>query len=331
MEIRFKVLNIRGMWSINGDILSEIMQISSQCDKYFVALQHNIKLDKCKIDRMKLSETVIDLNKQLEGYRDKGNTVGFVPTMGALHNGHAELVKQSVLDNDVTVVSVFVNPTQFNNQDDLKLYPRTPEKDYALLNSLGVDIVFAPSVEEIYPEPDLRVFDFGDLDKVMEGKFRSGHFNGVAQVVSKLFSVINPKRAYFGEKDFQQLAIVREMVKQLQFPIEIIGVQIVREDNGLAMSSRNQRLTNDEREIASSIYKTLYNSLSIASSSSPRDIENYVIDKINSISKLHVEYFSIVDGDSLKSISSWDDSENIIGCIAAFCGEVRLIDNIRYK
>jgi len=280
---------------------------------------------------MELSVTVIDLNNQLECYRVMGKTVGFVPTMGALHEGHAELVKRSVLDNDVTVVSVFVNPTQFNNQDDLKLYPRSPEKDYALLKNLGVDIVFAPSVEEIYPEPDMRVFDFGNLDKVLEGEFRPGHFNGVAQVVSKLFNFVNPDRAYFGEKDFQQLAIVREMVKQLKFPIETIGVQIVREENGLAMSSRNQRLTDVDRENASSIYRTLIKSLSITGENSPREIEKYVIDEINNISKLHVEYFSIVDGNSLKRISSWNDSDNIVGCIAVFCGEVRLIDNIRYK
>ena len=280
---------------------------------------------------MEISETVIGLKNQLKGYQLKGKTVGFVPTMGALHEGHAELVKRSVSDNDITVVSVFVNPTQFNNPDDLTLYPRTPEKDYSLLESLGVEIVFAPTVEEIYPEPDNRVFHFEGLDRVMEGEFRPGHFNGVAQVVSRLFSIINPDKAYFGEKDFQQLAIVKQMVKQLQMPIEIIGVPIVREENGLAMSSRNQRLTEEEKDNASSIYKVLKESFALSKDNTPEEISEYVTKEINNVSGLQLEYFSIVDGNKLKNILSWNESESVVGCIAVFCGEVRLIDNIRYK
>ena len=280
---------------------------------------------------MEISETVIGLKNQLKGYQLKGKTVGFVPTMGALHEGHAELVKRSMSDNDITVVSVFVNPTQFNNPDDLTLYPRTPEKDYSLLESLGVEIVFAPTVEEIYPEPDNRVFHFEGLDRVMEGEFRPGHFNGVAQVVSRLFSIINPDKAYFGEKDFQQLAIVKQMVKQLQMPIEIIGVPIVREENGLAMSSRNQRLTEEEKDNASSIYKVLKESFALSKDNTPEEISEYVTKEINNVSGLQLEYFSIVDGNKLKNILSWNESESVFGCIAVFCGEVRLIDNIRYK
>ena len=280
---------------------------------------------------MEIVGTVTELKNRLLSYREVGNTIGFVPTMGALHNGHGELVKQSVKGNNKTVVSIFVNPTQFNNLDDLNLYPHTPEKDYELLEGLGADIVFSPSVEEIYPEPDNRVFNFGNLDKVMEGEFRPGHFNGVAQVVSKLFSFVNPDRAYFGEKDFQQLAIVREMVKQLNIPVEIVGVPIVREDSGLAMSSRNQRLTEDEKQNASSIYRVLKESVSMIAEISPQDVARYVIGEINKIPGLKVEYFSIADSDSLNAITSWSDSEGVVGCIAVFCGEVRLIDNIKYK
>jgi pantothenate synthetase (EC 6.3.2.1) len=251
--------------------------------------------------------------------------------MGALHEGHAALVKRCVAENDITVVSVFVNPTQFNNPDDLRLYPRTLEADCALLEKLGVDVVFAPDVEEMYPEPDTRVFDFGMLDKVMEGRFRPGHFNGVAQIVSKLFYAVGPDRAYFGEKDFQQLAIVREMVKQLQIPVEIVAVPIVREESGLALSSRNMRLTPQQRETASEIFKTLKMSVDMISKQSVEDTEKFVVDRINNHEALNVEYFEIVDGNTLQRITDWNDSPYVVGCIAVFCGEVRLIDNIRYK
>ena len=251
--------------------------------------------------------------------------------MGALHKGHGDLVIYSVKENDITVVSIFVNPTQFNNSDDLKLYPRTPERDYNLLEGLGVDIVFTPSVSEIYPVPDNRVFDFGGLDKVMEGEYRAGHFNGVAQVVSKLFNIILPDKAYFGEKDFQQLSIVKQLVKQLNMTVEIIGIPIVREQSGLAMSSRNQRLTEEEKITASAIYRVLKESVSMITDYSPKITSSQVIEALNSIPGLRVEYFSIVDSDSLATISTWDSAKSIVGCIAVYCGEVRLIDNIRYK
>ena len=280
---------------------------------------------------MDIIKTVTELRNWLDECHKGGKSVGFVPTMGALHKGHGDLVIYSVKENDITVVSIFVNPTQFNNSDDLKLYPRTPERDYNLLEGLGVDIVFTPSVSEIYPVPDNRVFDFGGLDKVMEGEYRAGHFNGVAQVVSKLFNIILPDKAYFGEKDFQQLSIVKQMVKQLNMTVEIIGIPIVREQSGLAMSSRNQRLTEEEKVTASAIYRVLKESVSMITEYSPEIISSRVVEELNSIAGLCVEYFSIVDSVSLETVTSWNSAESIVGCIAVYCGEVRLIDNIRYK
>lgn len=296
----------------------------SPCGKYFVALH-------CKIRLMKVIHTVKDLQALLREFRLAGKTIGFVPTMGALHEGHATLVKRCVTENDICTVSVFVNPTQFNNQEDLRFYPRTPEKDYELLSSIGTTILFAPSVEEVYPEPDERVFDFGPLDKVMEGAFRPGHFNGVAQVVSKLFDFIKPDKAYFGEKDFQQLAIIKEMVKQLRLPVEIIAVPTVREPGGLAMSSRNQRLSEQQRAHAAEIHRIMQESTFMTVGQSPDELTGFVATAINNVPELRVEYFRIVDGDSLQQISSWQDSGNIVGAIAVYCGDVRLIDNIRYK
>ena len=284
-----------------------------------------------KISTMTIIETVVLLQEELSKYRDTGKTIGFVPTMGALHEGHATLVKQCVRENDVTVVSVFVNPTQFNNPDDLRLYPRTPEEDWQLLESIGSDIVFAPTVEEMYPEPDSRQFDFGELDKVMEGAFRPEHFNGVAQVVSKLFEIVQPHVAYFGEKDFQQLAIVKKMVQQLKLPVKVMGVPTVREANGLALSSRNQRLSDEERENASAIYRILRESTSLMSQKSPNQISSWVKEAINNVTGLRVEYFAIADAYSLQPISNWKEADEVIGCTAVYCGDVRLIDNIRYK
>lgn len=281
--------------------------------------------------KMKVVKTITELSKALQPFRDAAKSIGFAPTMGALHDGHAALVRQCVAENDVCVASVFVNPTQFNNKEDLRLYPRTLEADCALLEKIGNEIVFAPSVEEMYPEEDNRIFDFGMLDKVMEGRFRPGHFNGVAQIVSKLFFAVKPDRAYFGEKDFQQLAIVREMVKQLDIPVEIIGVPIVREKTGLAMSSRNTRLTADERTKATEIYKTLQLSQEVAAKENVATTLDFVIDRINKVDGLRVEYFEIVDGNTLQPVINWSDSTYVVGCTAVFCGEVRLIDNIRYK
>lgn len=279
---------------------------------------------------MNVIHTISDLEFMLQAYRQEGKTIGFVPTMGALHQGHAALVKRCVEENDICAVSIFVNPTQFNNSEDLRRYPRTPEKDCELLESMGADIVFAPSEEEMYPVADTRVFDFGLLDKVMEGAFRPGHFNGVAQVVSKLFEFVKPHKAYFGEKDFQQLVIVKTMVKQLDLPVEIVGVPTVREPSGLAMSSRNRRLSDEQRERAAEIYRIMRESLLMVGKYTPGQVVRFVTGSINNVPELRVEYFEIFDGDTLKPVSSWQDSGNIEGAAAVYCGETRLIDNIRY-
>lgn len=273
-----------------------------------------------------------DLQELVQLKKQAKKTIGFVPTMGALHAGHISLVKEAKKNNDICIVSVFVNPTQFNNLEDLEKYPRTIERDAALLAEAGADVVFTPTVEEIYPEPDTRQFDFGMLDKVMEGEYRPGHFNGVAQVVSRLFDIVRPDRAYFGEKDFQQLAIIREMVKQLSLAVEIMPMPILREVSGLALSSRNERLSAEEKEIATNIYKTLlFSSTEYFDKISVAQTIEIVSERINSFEPLRVEYFDIVDGYTLQSISDWNDSEYTVGCIAVFCGEVRLIDNIIYK
>jgi pantoate--beta-alanine ligase len=281
---------------------------------------------------MNLVNTVKDLQSQISLLRSEGKSIGFVPTMGALHEGHLSLVQQCISDNDICVVSIFVNPTQFNDKEDLKKYPRDVEKDSLLLSTLSNDIiVFNPSENEIYPEPDTRQFDFGMIDKVMEGKFRPGHFNGVAQVVSRLFDIVRPDKAYFGQKDFQQLAVIRDMVRQLKLNIQIIPMPIIREASGLARSSRNERLTTEQREVAANISKVLFESRDeMYMNLSVQDTINLVTDKINSFSDLKVEYFEIVDGCTLQPVPEWNESDYVVGCIAVFCGEVRLIDNIVY-
>ena len=280
---------------------------------------------------MKLVHTINELRVELEIQRKTGKKIGLVPTMGALHEGHASLVRRAVAENDVVVVSDFVNPTQFNDKNDLLKYPRTLEADCELLEKEGADYVFAPSVEEIYPEPDTRQFSYAPLDTVMEGKFRPGHFNGVCQVVSKLFMIVEPDTAYFGEKDFQQLAIIREMVKQMNFPLQIVGCPIVREADGLALSSRNARLTAEQRQQALSISKTLFLSKEFATSHTVEETQDFVEGAIAAAEGLELEYFELVDGTTLQKISSWEETDYAVGCITVFCGDVRLIDNIKYK
>lgn len=280
---------------------------------------------------MRIIETAKELQKTIEDYKLAGDKVGFVPTMGALHLGHISLVNQAKKDVDIVVVSLFVNPTQFNNPDDLKRYPRTLEKDLELLKSAHCDIVFYPSVDEIYPKPDTRTFDFGHLDKCMEGRFRPGHFNGVAQVVSRLFDLVPAQNAYFGEKDFQQLAIIREMAKMLKYSINIIGCPIIREDDGLAMSSRNMLLLPEHRKIVPIIAKSLFDSLKFAKSKSVSETISDVIINIEKGTDLKVEYFEICDGLTLKSISNWNETNYAVGCIAVYAGKIRLIDNITYN
>ena len=280
---------------------------------------------------MKLVHTISELRAELEIQRKAGKKIGLVPTMGALHEGHASLVRRAVAENEVVVVSDFVNPTQFNDKNDLLKYPRTLDADCELLEREGVAYVFAPSVEEIYPEPDTRQFSYAPLDTVMEGKYRPGHFNGVCQIVSKLFMIVEPDKAYFGEKDFQQLAIIREMVKQMAFPLEIVGCPIVREADGLALSSRNARLSEVERRQALNISRTLFASKEYAVSHTVAETQQFVEDSIAASEELELEYFELVDGLTLQRISNWEETDYAVGCITVYCGEVRLIDNIKYK
>jgi len=279
---------------------------------------------------MEVINNITQLRKCLATHRRKGRTIGLVPTMGALHEGHASLVRRSVKENDVTVVSVFLNPTQFNDPKDLERYPRTLDADCQLLQECGADIAFAPSVKEIYPEPDTRQFSYPPTDSVMEGAMRPGHFNGVCQIVSKLFSYVEPDRAYFGEKDYQQIAVIRRMVEDLGFKLQIVPCPVVRQEDGLALSSRNTLLTKKERVTAANIYRILNESRSLGLS--VQQTHDYVVEEINKIPGLEVQYFSIVDGDSLADVNSWDDAQSVVGCITVFCGPkpIRLIDHIRY-
>ena len=280
---------------------------------------------------MEVVTKIADLQKKIAEIRTNGGTVGLVPTMGALHNGHLELVKRCVAENSICVVSVFVNPTQFNDKNDLLHYPRTLDADCKLLDSAGCAIAFAPEVEEMYPVEDTRVFNLGAVAEVMEGKYRPGHFNGVAQIVSKLFDAVQPDRAYFGEKDFQQIAVIRSMVKLLNYPVEIVACPIVREDDGMALSSRNLRLTPEQRKNAVSISQTLFKSRTFAEQHSVAETIDYVVNTLNSVPDLNVEYFEVVNGNTLLSVNDWSDSDYIVGCITVYCGEVRLIDNIAYR
>ncbi|MFB6317696.1 pantoate--beta-alanine ligase [Saccharicrinis sp. FJH54] len=279
---------------------------------------------------MKLVKTVRELRSVIDGAVRAGKSVGFVPTMGALHKGHLSLVECSLNDCGFTVVSIFVNPTQFNNPEDLKKYPRTLENDLKLLEPLGVDLVFNPEAEEMYPEPDTRNFNFGPLESVMEGAHRPGHFNGVAQIVSKLFDAVQPDKAYFGEKDFQQLTIIKAMVREYNYKVEIVPCAIMREDDGLAMSSRNVRLTAEQRNSAVRISQALFKSRQLARTTDIDSVKKWVVDYINDDPELEVEYFEISDVNNLQPVASWHGHEQLIGCVAVFAGKIRLIDNIIY-
>ncbi|GAB6982269.1 pantoate--beta-alanine ligase [Prevotella dentasini JCM 15908] len=282
---------------------------------------------------MKVFEKIADLQNELFILRKGGKTVGLVPTMGALHEGHASLVERSVKENDVTVVSVFLNPTQFNDKGDLERYPRTLDADCRLLESCGADYVLAPSVSEMYPEEDRRVFDFPPQSTVMEGAKRPGHFNGVCQVVSRLFYIVRPNKAYFGEKDWQQIAVVKRLVEYINMDIDIVECPIIRDADGLAKSSRNTLLTKDERAVAPYIFKALRDSVDYAERHSLAETHDKVVSDINLVEGLEVEYFEIVDGNTLLPVSSWDSSSYIVGCITVYCGmtPIRLIDHIKYK
>lgn len=295
---------------------------------------------------MQIISTKKELQAAVAACKNAGKTIGLVPTMGALHAGHASLVKRAVAENDVCVVSVFVNPTQFNNKEDLAKYPRNIQRDAELLSNLGAHFVFAPTPEEMYSAEEMNTtfqFDFAGLDQVMEGKMRPGHFNGVVQVVSRLFYLVQPDKAYFGEKDFQQLAIIRHMVERSSMAgtfgdLKIIGCPIVREESGLALSSRNERLSAEEKETALAISKTLFESLKWAkeatadgvqnnSAEAVKKVQQRVIDTINAVEGLEVEYYEIVDQTTLLPTDTFNHA---IGCVTVYCGPVRLIDNIKY-
>ena len=282
---------------------------------------------------MKIIDNIVDLQNELFLHRRKGKTIGLVPTMGALHEGHTSLVECSTNENDITVVSIFLNPTQFNDPKDLERYPRNLDKDCSLLERVGADYVFAPSVKEMYPQPDKRHFEFPPVSTVMEGAKRPGHFNGVCQVVSRLFYIVKPNRAYFGEKDWQQICVIKQLVKYLHLNIDIVECPIVRDESGLAKSSRNALLTETERETAKHIYRILKESTSYIQQLNVEELKLKVIEEINAIMGLEVEYFEIVDGNTLQSLTSWGQSPYVVGCITAYCGKtpIRLIDHIKYK
>jgi len=271
-----------------------------------------------------------DLSSHLLSYRNEGKTVGLVPTMGALHQGHMSLLEKATADNDVVVVSIFVNPTQFNNLSDLNHYPRTLDQDLELLRQMETDLVFVPSVREMYPQEEKQIFDLGNLDKVMEGEHRPGHFNGVAQIVSKLFLLTRPDRAYFGQKDFQQLVVIRRLVEILGLDITIVPCPIIREKDGLAMSSRNIRLTKEERKLAPFIYETLVQARELKENLKPGELKEWLSLQFEMQSSLEMEYFEIVEDKGLTSIVEWDEKVNKVACIAVQLGEVRLIDNLNF-
>lgn len=282
---------------------------------------------------MKVFNKIVDLQNALFLARKQGKKIGLVPTMGALHEGHASLITKSIGENDITVVSVFLNPTQFNDQSDFDRYPRTLEADSRLVEACGADYIFAPSVKDIYPSPDARHFEFPPVTTVMEGARRPGHFNGVCQVVSRLFYIVRPDSAYFGEKDWQQIAVVKQLAKYINSNVRIVECPIIRDPDGLAKSSRNSLLTKEERAIAPAIYQILRESVGYAETHSLKETRNIVVERINAIPELEVEYFEIVDGDSLLPVENWERSEYIVGCITVYCGKtpIRLIDHIRYK
>ncbi|UCH15923.1 MAG: pantoate--beta-alanine ligase [Bacteroidales bacterium] len=271
-----------------------------------------------------------DIRKKIESFKP-GTTIGFVPTMGALHKGHLSLIECSVKQDDVTIVSIFVNPAQFNDKNDFKNYPKTLDTDLKVLSNAKCDIVFVPSENEMYDKPDHRIFDFGNLGKVMEGKYRPGHFSGVAKIVTRLFDVINPHKAYFGLKDFQQFAIIKKLTEDLKLPVNIIPCPTVRENDGLAMSSRNSLLSAEERKHAALIYSTLFQAKKDSRKYTVGNIKKNVSNTLNEDPYITVEYFEIVNASNLAPVQSWNEPSVKVGCIAAKVGNVRLIDNINFN
>ncbi len=277
---------------------------------------------------MKTFETISELRQHLSKFRKESKSIGFVPTMGALHEGHLSLLREAREENDIVVCSIFVNPVQFNNPSDLEHYPRTLASDKEKLEEAQCDVLFNPTEKEMYPEPVKETFDFGDLDKVMEGVHRPGHFNGVAIVVKRLFEIVEPTRAYFGLKDYQQLLIVHRLTKDYNIPVEIVPCPIVREENGLAMSSRNDRLTTAERKQAALIHQTLKMVKIKSGFATIKEVKEYVDQQFRKPKNMKLEYFEIVDMYTLQPLQTWAQSNTVIACIAVWIGNVRLIDNI---
>ena len=289
---------------------------------------------------MNTISTIAELTAAIEDAKGAKKSIGLVPTMGALHEGHLSLVERARKENDIVVVSVFVNPIQFNNKEDLAKYPRTVENDLALLEKAGADIAFTPSVEEMYPEPVTTVYHFGPIEEVMEGPRRPGHFSGVAVVVRRLFELTQPDRAYFGEKDFQQIAIIRDLLRQMNSSIQLVPCPIVRADDGLALSSRNMRLSKEAREVAPTIYATLQQAVEMSEFEDVEDVKLWVLDTLASFHEVNdlpnglcfePEYFEIVDDTTLQPIENWDDAKGSVGCIAVWLDGVRLIDMVRFR
>jgi len=278
---------------------------------------------------MKIFTKIIDVGDYIASLKKRQLSLGFVPTMGALHQGHLSLIEKASADNDISVCSIFINPIQFNNTEDFEKYPVQSEKDIEMLEKAGCDIVFIPSLNEMYPEPVKESYDFGMLDKVMEGEFREGHFNGVAVVVKKLLEIIKPDKAYFGEKDFQQLQIIRQLVKSNQLPVEIVPCPIVREADGLAMSSRNVRLSAEERKIAPAIYHSLKKCSKVNPGQTVEEVKSLFLSEISMYPEFRPDYFEIADESTLQPITNWSESANPRAFVALFLGKVRLIDNIK--
>ncbi len=280
---------------------------------------------------IKILKTRAEAAEFAASVRFSGKTMGFVPTMGALHEGHLSLVRRALQENDYCIASIFVNPIQFNNPEDLEKYPRTPERDLQMLEEVGCHAVFMPTVQEMYPDEVTESYDFGHLDKVMEGAFRPGHFNGVAIVVRRLFENVQPHRAYFGEKDYQQLAIIRELVRKYRIPVEIIPCPIVREPDGLAMSSRNMRLTPADRSKAPLIYKTLQEARKMSQNHDVGTVKKWVLETLKSIEGFEPEYFEIASGETLLPVNNWEEAQKVMGFVVVWLGGVRLIDNIELR
>lgn len=270
---------------------------------------------------------ITEIRSVISEEKRKGKTIGFVPTMGALHPGHISLINFSKQQTDITVCSIFVNPTQFNNQADLKHYPRTPESDIKLLEEAGCDILYMPEVSDVYPENDNRKFDFGYLDTILEGATRPGHFNGVGQVVSILLEGVKPDKAFFGSKDYQQVMVVKSLVKQLNLSVEIIPCPILREADGLAMSSRNTRLTAEERKIAALIPQWMQEAITLVKENGIEAAKQFINEKVSKVPEMKLDYYEVCDAETLKSISEITPNQKAITLIAVFVGNIRLIDN----